>query len=305
MSAEARAHLRELLRQRVAETKSRSSEATEMRKLAQKNEESALKDERAAVAALKAAEEKHQVVNLIDTPPTKKRKVSLDGEDVSAGAERPSTTQDNNVAGLVTTNSGHLVVQDCGHPGVNGAYELAPIAGAPMRYTKGGHWNGTDGVFVVQPCAAQERWMIGFISGEPSTYLDAVFYYATRVGSTRSPPQDGWEEVAPRGLRAPTCRVVATSSHKEEVVDLAGDFPHKMLIKLKEVSGEFNGRVTTFKVKPATRMTEIYEFMANRRGVGVHKLRFLVHGCGIGPDVTAAELGLDPDEEIQCFPAIG
>ncbi|ETV73468.1 hypothetical protein H257_11600 [Aphanomyces astaci] len=67
-------------------------------------------------------------------------------------------------------------------------------------------------------------------------------------------------------------------------------------IRVKDQSGE----ETFFKVKPHTKMEKIFSAYAQRKGVPVTALRFLLDGTRIGGDQTPKMLELEDQDQIDC-----
>jgi small ubiquitin-related modifier len=56
-----------------------------------------------------------------------------------------------------------------------------------------------------------------------------------------------------------------------------------------------------FKVKFSTPMRKIFDMYAQKRGVAVNVLRFMLDGRRVRPEDTAATLGLEDDDQIDCL----
>uniref|UniRef100_K3X7L8 Ubiquitin-like domain-containing protein n=1 Tax=Globisporangium ultimum (strain ATCC 200006 / CBS 805.95 / DAOM BR144) TaxID=431595 RepID=K3X7L8_GLOUD len=67
-------------------------------------------------------------------------------------------------------------------------------------------------------------------------------------------------------------------------------------IRVKDQSGE----ETFFKVKPNTKMEKIFSAYAQRKGVPVSALRFLLDGTRISGDQTPKMLELEDQDQIDC-----
>eukprot|EP00571_Detonula_confervacea_P004531 CAMPEP_0172327480 /NCGR_PEP_ID=MMETSP1058-20130122/59706_1 /TAXON_ID=83371 /ORGANISM="Detonula confervacea, Strain CCMP 353" /LENGTH=194 /DNA_ID=CAMNT_0013044549 /DNA_START=67 /DNA_END=651 /DNA_ORIENTATION=+ len=67
-------------------------------------------------------------------------------------------------------------------------------------------------------------------------------------------------------------------------------------IRVKDQTGE----ETMFKIKKSTRMSKVFGAYAQRKGVELESLRFLLDGERIGPDETPKMLELEDEDQIDC-----
>mmetsp|Transcript_31728 Transcript_31728/g.41946 ORF Transcript_31728/g.41946 Transcript_31728/m.41946 type:complete len:111 (+) Transcript_31728:120-452(+) len=68
-------------------------------------------------------------------------------------------------------------------------------------------------------------------------------------------------------------------------------------IRVKDQTGE----ETFFKVKKTTRMEKVFTTYAQRKGVSVSALRFLLDGERVNPDHTPKMLDLEEHDQIDCM----
>ena len=61
------------------------------------------------------------------------------------------------------------------------------------------------------------------------------------------------------------------------------------------------GEETFFKIKKTTKMSKVFQTYANRKGVQLSSLRFLLDGERIEPDQTPKMLELDDQDQIDCM----
>ncbi len=61
------------------------------------------------------------------------------------------------------------------------------------------------------------------------------------------------------------------------------------------------GEETFFKIKKTTKMSKVFQTYANRKGVQLTSLRFLLDGERIEPDQTPKMLELDDQDQIDCM----
>jgi small ubiquitin-related modifier len=69
-------------------------------------------------------------------------------------------------------------------------------------------------------------------------------------------------------------------------------------VRFREQSGE----VTSFKVKGSTRMKAIFESFAEKKGIALDSVRFMLDGNRLHSGLTAKMLDLDEDGHIDVFP---
>jgi len=67
-------------------------------------------------------------------------------------------------------------------------------------------------------------------------------------------------------------------------------------IRVKDQTGE----ETMFKIKKSTKMSKVFGAYAQRKGVEMASLRFLLDGERIGPDETPKMLELEDEDQIDC-----
>ena len=78
-----------------------------------------------------------------------------------------------------------------------------------------------------------------------------------------------------------------------------GDAPapnEPITIRVKDQTGE----ETMFKIKKSTRMSKVFAAYAQRKGVDLGSLRFLLDGERIGDDQTPKMLELEDEDQIDC-----
>jgi len=68
-------------------------------------------------------------------------------------------------------------------------------------------------------------------------------------------------------------------------------------IRVRDQTGE----ETFFKIKKTTKMSKVFLTYANRKGVQLGSLRFLLDGERIEPDQTPKMLELDDQDQIDCM----
>ena len=61
------------------------------------------------------------------------------------------------------------------------------------------------------------------------------------------------------------------------------------------------GQETFFKVKRNTRFERVFHTYAQRKGVNVASLRFLIDGERINPSQCPAELDMEDQDQIDCM----
>lgn len=61
------------------------------------------------------------------------------------------------------------------------------------------------------------------------------------------------------------------------------------------------GEETFFKIKKSTKMQKVFETYAQRKGVQVGSLRFMLDGERIDPQQTPKMLELDDQDQIDCL----
>mmetsp|Transcript_12812 Transcript_12812/g.24340 ORF Transcript_12812/g.24340 Transcript_12812/m.24340 type:complete len:90 (-) Transcript_12812:193-462(-) len=61
------------------------------------------------------------------------------------------------------------------------------------------------------------------------------------------------------------------------------------------------GEETFFKIKKTTKMQKVFETYAQRKGVQVGSLRFMLDGERIDPTQTPKMLELDDQDQIDCL----
>jgi len=61
------------------------------------------------------------------------------------------------------------------------------------------------------------------------------------------------------------------------------------------------GEETFFKIKKTTKMSKVFQTYANRKGVQLSSLRFLLDGERIEPEQTPKMLELDDQDQIDCM----
>lgn len=64
---------------------------------------------------------------------------------------------------------------------------------------------------------------------------------------------------------------------------------------------EQTGEETYFKVKKTTRMEKVFSTYAQRKGVSVSALRFLLDGDRLSGDQTPTSLELEDQDQIDCM----
>ena len=74
-------------------------------------------------------------------------------------------------------------------------------------------------------------------------------------------------------------------------------FPFRSFFSYTEQTGE----ETFFKIKKTTKMSKVFQTYANRKGVQLSSLRFLLDGERIEPDQTPKMLELDDQDQIDCM----
>lgn len=68
-------------------------------------------------------------------------------------------------------------------------------------------------------------------------------------------------------------------------------------IRVRDQTGE----ETFFKVKKTTRMEKVFSTYAQRKGVNLASLRFLIDGERINPSQSPAELDMEDHDQIDCM----
>mmetsp|Transcript_22628 Transcript_22628/g.33082 ORF Transcript_22628/g.33082 Transcript_22628/m.33082 type:complete len:100 (+) Transcript_22628:86-385(+) len=74
----------------------------------------------------------------------------------------------------------------------------------------------------------------------------------------------------------------------------AGD---PITIRVRDQTGE----ETYFKIKKTTKMDKVFQTYAQRKGVQVNSLRFLLDGERIQGEQTPKQLELDDQDQIDCM----
>jgi len=85
------------------------------------------------------------------------------------------------------------------------------------------------------------------------------------------------------------------SETKPETKPEGGGEP--ITIRVRDQTGE----ETFFKIKKTTKMSKVFNTYAQRKGVQVNSLRFLLDGDRIQNDDTPAKLELDDQDQIDCM----
>ena len=62
-----------------------------------------------------------------------------------------------------------------------------------------------------------------------------------------------------------------------------------------------SGEETFFKVKMSTWMEKVFQTYAQRKGVELNSIRFLLDGTRVQNDATSTELGLEDQDQIDCM----
>ncbi|CAM9126478.1 unnamed protein product [Choristocarpus tenellus] len=75
------------------------------------------------------------------------------------------------------------------------------------------------------------------------------------------------------------------------------DAKETITIRVRDQTGE----ETFFKVKKSTRMEKVFSTYAQRKGVNVAALRFLLDGERVSPDATPKALDLEDQDQIDCM----
>ncbi|CAM9204769.1 unnamed protein product [Discosporangium mesarthrocarpum] len=77
-----------------------------------------------------------------------------------------------------------------------------------------------------------------------------------------------------------------------------GEDPKETItIRVRDQTGE----ETFFKVKKSTRMEKVFSTYAQRKGVSMGALRFLLDGERVAPDTTPKALDLEDQDQIDCM----
>jgi len=84
--------------------------------------------------------------------------------------------------------------------------------------------------------------------------------------------------------------IVSDSEAKPETTE-------PITIRVRDQTGE----ETFFKIKKTTKMSKVFLTYANRKGVQLGSLRFLLDGERIEPDQTPKMLELDDQDQIDCM----
>ena len=83
----------------------------------------------------------------------------------------------------------------------------------------------------------------------------------------------------------------------EDVKPKAEGDGETITIRVRDQTGE----ETFFKVKKTTRMDKVFASYAQRKGVGLASLRFLLDGERVNPDHTPKDLELEDQDQIDCM----
>ncbi|CAJ1966356.1 unnamed protein product [Cylindrotheca closterium] len=75
-----------------------------------------------------------------------------------------------------------------------------------------------------------------------------------------------------------------------------GDNPDQITIRVKDQAGE----ETFFKIKKTTKMGKVFQTYAQRKGMQVSSLRFLLDGDRIKDDQTPKMLEMEDQDQIDC-----
>lgn len=102
-------------------------------------------------------------------------------------------------------------------------------------------------------------------------------------------PVDTSTELAPAPSEAP-------SEVSSELMDVKKE-ERPISLRVQDQQG---GQVH-FKVKFSTPMRKIFDMYAQKRGVAVDVLRFMLDGRRIRPEDTAASLDLEDNDQIDCL----
>ena len=70
-----------------------------------------------------------------------------------------------------------------------------------------------------------------------------------------------------------------------------------LTVRVKDQTGE----ETYFKVKPTTKMGKVFKAYAQRKGINISALRFLLDGRRIEQDDTPKTLELEDQDQIDCL----
>lgn len=70
---------------------------------------------------------------------------------------------------------------------------------------------------------------------------------------------------------------------------------------IKYVRVAKTGEETFFKIKTTTKMSKVFEAFAQRKGLQVGALRFLLDGVAIEADSTPKTLDLEDQDQIDCM----
>ena len=73
--------------------------------------------------------------------------------------------------------------------------------------------------------------------------------------------------------------------------------PETITIRVKDQTGD----ETYFKVKKTTKMSKIFSAYAQRKGVPINSLRFLVDGDRVDANETPKSLELEDQDQIDCL----
>eukprot|EP00614_Pseudopedinella_elastica_P025744 CAMPEP_0172614648 /NCGR_PEP_ID=MMETSP1068-20121228/53638_1 /TAXON_ID=35684 /ORGANISM="Pseudopedinella elastica, Strain CCMP716" /LENGTH=100 /DNA_ID=CAMNT_0013419509 /DNA_START=45 /DNA_END=347 /DNA_ORIENTATION=+ len=76
-----------------------------------------------------------------------------------------------------------------------------------------------------------------------------------------------------------------------------GEAANTITIRVRDQTGE----ETFFKVKKTTRMEKVFTTYAQRKGVAMSALRFLIDGERVNPSQTPEELDLEDQDQIDCM----
>lgn len=92
--------------------------------------------------------------------------------------------------------------------------------------------------------------------------------------------------------------------HQEAGLTCRYHFPDSFIIKFDIYFLFFwkqTGEETFFKIKKSTKMQKVFETYAQRKGVQVNSLRFMLDGERIDPTQTPKMLELDDQDQIDCL----
>lgn len=87
------------------------------------------------------------------------------------------------------------------------------------------------------------------------------------------------------------------SEDKDEKPKPNAEGGETITIRVRDQTGE----ETFFKVKKSTRFEKVFATYAQRKGVAVASLRFLIDGERINPTQSPAELDMEDQDQIDCM----